>query len=133
MDKIPREICLRCGGAMEPAKRDGIQIGRTGRIFSSLGNLFSGSLDVEIYICSACGKIELYTAVTERAALLQDAPNSKEIYCPNCGTAYFSPLSPCPACGYRLAPGRAREQEEAGSTKARGRPGRKKREPDLQF
>ena len=39
---------------------DQIQLGRTGFFIGTLSNLLSGALDVAIFECPDCGKIEFY-------------------------------------------------------------------------
>jgi len=57
---VPRDRCLRCAGAMYSRGFEQIQLGKTGFLLGSLGNLMSGALEVELYTCQSCGKIELY-------------------------------------------------------------------------
>ena len=52
--------CLRCRSQMQYQGTDQIQLGKTGFLLGSLSNLLSGALDVAIYECPNCGKIELY-------------------------------------------------------------------------
>ena len=60
MSTVSKERCLRCAGAMESRGCEQIQLGKTGFLLGSLGNLLSGALEVEVFTCATCGKIELY-------------------------------------------------------------------------
>ena len=60
MSATPRDKCLRCDGMMFSRGHEQIQLGKTGFLLGSLGNLMSGALEVELYTCQSCGKIELY-------------------------------------------------------------------------
>ncbi len=131
MDPIAKETCLRCGGRMELIKRDSIQLGSTGFLFGNLGNLLSGSLDVDIYACAGCGKIELYTAVPERENVSDAGPT--EITCPRCGTTHNYYDLDCPSCGHRYKPGEFAPQS---AERADEKPAKKKKhrdKPDWEF
>jgi len=44
-----------------------IQLGKTGWFMGSWGNLIAGALEVEVFACGKCGKMEFYcNSVTER-------------------------------------------------------------------
>ncbi|MEA4816255.1 MAG: hypothetical protein VB120_05280 [Lachnospiraceae bacterium] len=53
--------CLRCNSEMKFLGKEDIQLGHVGFLTGTLGNLFSGSLAVEIFLCPACGKIEFFS------------------------------------------------------------------------
>ena len=52
--------CQKCGVKMHFLKREKIQLGQTGFFSGDWGNILAGALEVEIYCCPRCGKIELY-------------------------------------------------------------------------
>ena len=60
MSAVSRERCLRCSGAMYSRGCEQIQLGKQGFFLGSLSNLLSGALEVELFTCRTCGKIELY-------------------------------------------------------------------------
>jgi len=60
MNTVSRERCLRCSGQMESRGAEQIQLGKTGFFLGSWSNLMSGALEVELFTCSYCGKIEFY-------------------------------------------------------------------------
>ena len=53
--------CLRCGHAMDFAGREKLQLGQTGWILGDLPNLIAGAMELEIYFCPQCGKVEFFT------------------------------------------------------------------------
>jgi len=52
--------CLRCGSTMQYKGTEQVQLGQTGFFIGTLSNLLSGALNVAIYECTACGKIEFF-------------------------------------------------------------------------
>ena len=62
METNSRERCIRCLGKMEHIGREEIQLGKAGFFLGSLGHLMSGALEVEVFVCSECAKIEFYRA-----------------------------------------------------------------------
>lgn len=86
--------CLRCGKEVRYVKREKLQLGETGWILGDLSNLLAGAMEVDIYTCSACGKIEFFLA---------GSPNEKELpqrKCPNCGKQHDFDYPKCPFCKY---------------------------------
>ena len=58
--------CLRCHGEMEHLGQESLQLGQYGLLTGHLSNLFSGALEVDIYACRRCGKLEFYRAAAKR-------------------------------------------------------------------
>lgn len=88
--------CLRCEGKMSSIGVEKIQLGQTGLLFGMWNNMLAGSLEVEIFICSKCRKIEFYgnnTAVYEN-----DTPQKR---CPHCGEEHDFDYPKCPFCKYQ--------------------------------
>lgn len=52
--------CLRCGETMKFMRREKIQLGQTGFVFGSLTNLAAGSLEVKLFCCPRCDKLEFF-------------------------------------------------------------------------
>lgn len=86
MEKILN--CLRCGENLKLIGSEKLQLGETGRPFS---NLLAGALEVDLYYCKNCGKLEFYHRKDE---LL---PN---VQCPNCGKNHHKDYPKCPFCKY---------------------------------
>ena len=52
--------CQRCGKEMYLIKTDKLQLGQTGFLLGDWPNLIAGALEVEIYGCQSCGKLEFF-------------------------------------------------------------------------
>lgn len=90
-----RELdCLRCGNLMKYMKSEKIQLGQYGWLLGDISNLMAGSLDVDIYACDACGKLEFYNA--EESKMEED--QIAQIRCPNCGKVHDIDYPRCPIC-----------------------------------
>ena len=72
-----------------------LQFGQTSWIFGDLPNLLAGAMDVAIYNCPKCRKLEFYLADTEEEA---EALPQKQ--CPNCGKQHDFDYPKCPFCKY---------------------------------
>ena len=86
-------LCLRCNKEMKYSGRRKIQLGETGLILGDLPNLIAGSLEVDIYSCIKCGKIEFYHAEYKEKTITQ-------IQCPKCGKMHDFDYPKCPFCRY---------------------------------
>ena len=90
-------LCLRCGTEMRFIMRERLQLGRTGWILGDLPNLLSGALDVDIYCCPGCGKMEFYkTEGTETENDTED--RIAQVKCPECGGIHDMDYPKCPYC-----------------------------------
>lgn len=81
--------CLRCNEVMEYIKSEKIQLGQNSLIFGDLPNYIAGSLEVDVYTCNKCGKIEFFQM--EEDQIMQ-------IECPNCGKVHDMDYPKCPFC-----------------------------------
>lgn len=57
-----RLFCQRCLAPMKLERRTALQQGQRGMMFGSMPNLAESSLEVEIYVCTRCNKLEFYKA-----------------------------------------------------------------------
>lgn len=87
--------CLRCCAPMRYRGVEEIQLGKTGFFLGNLSNLLSGSLDVVIYECPNCGKLEFFLP----AGKTTDA-NTPQRACPECGFTHDFDCYKCPKCGH---------------------------------
>ena len=87
--------CLRCGEPMQLIRREHLQLGETSWLLGSLPNLAAGGLDVEIYVCPSCGKLEFFRADEETESGLP------QVKCPSCGRSHDFDYPKCPFCGHR--------------------------------
>lgn len=85
--------CLRCNVEMRNIGREKLQLGKTGWILGDLPNLIAGAMEVDIYACPECKKLEFFVAEELEAELPQ-----KE--CPKCGKKHDFDYPKCPFCGY---------------------------------
>ncbi|MBR5871601.1 MAG: hypothetical protein IKZ09_11260 [Clostridia bacterium] len=85
--------CLRCGQKMNHIKKQKLQLGQTGWIFGDLPNLLAGAMEVDIYSCPDCGKIEFFLADDHEEGLPQRR-------CPKCGKQHDFEYPRCPFCKY---------------------------------
>lgn len=112
--------CQGCGRSMAFLKLEKIQLGQTGAFLGDWPNILAGALEVEIYCCPKCGKIELYrpeeylaSEPEEPAFDTDDLPPESEqriigvsregipqIRCPACGATHDFDYPRCPKCEF---------------------------------
>lgn len=90
--------CLRCDRPMEFVKREHVQLGKTGFLTGDWGNLLAGALDVAIFTCPECGKLEFFRGEYYDAQEPEQTGIAKTT-CPNCGTQHELDDPKCPRCG----------------------------------
>lgn len=94
MAKMKKDLlCLRCGQKMNHIKTQKLQLGQTGWILGDLPNLLAGSMEVDVYSCSHCGKIEFFSSNEKNVGLPQKQ-------CPKCGKQHDFDYPKCPFCKY---------------------------------
>lgn len=91
--------CLRCGNRMIYSGTHDIQLGRTGWLLGDLPNLMAGSLEVDIYVCKHCNKLEFFN----KSELSEEENETKlpQKQCPKCGKLQDFDYPKCPFCDYR--------------------------------
>ena len=93
--------CLRCGADMDCLGREKIQLGEAGLILGDLPHLFAGALELEIYACPNCGKVEFYRPKLTKGELTgyshKDLPQKK---CPQCSETHDFDYPKCPYCNF---------------------------------
>lgn len=90
--------CLRCHDSMQHLKREKLQLGQTGWVLGDLPNLLSGALEVDIFCCPTCGKIEFFRS---GSYTIESPPNPlPQRSCPVCGMQHDFDFPKCPLCGY---------------------------------
>lgn len=87
--------CLRCGAAMRFSGREKLQLGKTGWVLGDLPNLLAGAMQLDIYACPDCGKVEFFRPEDSSDELPQ-----KE--CPSCGAVIDFDYGRCPRCKYKF-------------------------------
>jgi len=86
-------LCLRCNSKMKFSGTRKLQMGETGWLLGDLPNLMAGALEVDIYSCEKCGKIELYHTEYQENEIAQTV-------CPECGKKHDCDYLKCPFCGF---------------------------------
>ena len=85
--------CLRCDGKMNHIRTENLQFGQTGWILGDLPNLLAGAMEVDIYSCPKCKKVEFFLADATEDGLPQNQ-------CPKCGKMHDFDYPKCPFCKY---------------------------------
>ena len=86
--------CLRCGVPMRHIMTEKLQLGKTGWILGDLPNLVAGALEVHIFSCPQCGKLEFFQA---EDIFDDELPQKK---CPSCVTIHDFDYPRCPVCKF---------------------------------
>ncbi len=89
--------CLRCNTELSSIGIQKLQLGESGVFVGVWSNIFSGALDVEIYICEKCGKMEFYSPYIHE---IEDKIEQQS--CPFCGKPHEIDDVKCPHCKQRL-------------------------------
>lgn len=89
--------CTGCGGNLEFLGERQIQLGQVGFMLGHLSNLMAGALDVELWECPDCGKIEFYRQGSSDVEEEED--HMALTICPNCGAEHELDDPTCPGCG----------------------------------
>jgi hypothetical protein len=92
MENTTKQQCLRCSGIMQTIGIEKIQLGQSGLLTGIWRNIFAGSLEVEIHICSECGKVEFFSTHSS------GDDNLPKRTCPKCGSVHDFDFPKCPIC-----------------------------------
>ena len=90
--------CLRCGHPMRFIRREKLQLGQTGWVLGDLPNLLAGALEMDIYGCEDCGKLEFYAAREEENGDSYVSGRIATRACPACGHTHDVDFPRCPYC-----------------------------------
>ena len=93
--------CVHCESPLRFLRREQFQLGRTGWLLGDLPNLLAGSLEMEIWCCPNCGKLEFYVpgAILEQEWGDSVPGRMTQIRCPVCGVEHDLDDPKCPRCG----------------------------------
>lgn len=86
-------LCLRCNQTMNHIRKEKLQLGKTGWFLGDLPNLVAGAMEVDIYSCPHCKKLEFFLADAKEEGLPQKQ-------CPKCGQFHDFDYPKCPFCKY---------------------------------
>lgn len=92
--------CLRCRTEMRFVGREKFQLGQTGWLLGDLSNLLSGALDLLIYTCPKCGKVEFFRPMEDEEGYSEEVDRIAQIKCPKCGVTHDMDYPKCPNCKY---------------------------------
>ncbi len=81
---------------MIPIGTKKIQLGDAGAWSGEWSHIIEGSLEVDIYVCSQCKKIEFYA--TSKISGHERLSQKK---CPECGNEHDFDYPKCPSCNHR--------------------------------
>jgi len=87
--------CLRCDEEMRFIARENLQLGKTGWVLGDIPNLIAGALNVSIYMCPKCNKLEFFSS--DEYTTDDSIPQK---VCPKCGTKHDFDYPKCPRCKY---------------------------------
>ena len=97
---IPKR-CGNCGHAMEFVKAEQVQLGKTSFLFGDWPNLLAGALNVVIWSCPECGKLDFYWSgpSEEDGEDWEGGDHMAQTTCPACGHVHDLDDPRCPLCG----------------------------------
>ena len=98
MSAVQKVNCLRCDVPMKFVKRENIQLGKTTFLSGDWSNLWAGALDVAIFTCPECGKLELFRGDYYEEQREEEPGGIAKTTCPNCGTQHDLDDPKCPRC-----------------------------------
>ena len=110
--------CLRCGAEMKFGMQQKFQMGQTGFLLGDWPNLLAGALELEVWFCPDCGKVEFFVPGSRNRSVKRQTtaefdfkdtlfnesidsvstdgmPQKK---CPTCGREHDFDFPKCPYC-----------------------------------
>ena len=114
--------CLRCDAAMKFGMQQKFQLGQTSFLLGDWPNLMAGALELEVWFCPKCGKVEFFVpGSTQNLPVKQVEPAQTEEFdyvgsmvnegidavskdgmpqkkCPTCGREHDFDYPRCPYC-----------------------------------
>ena len=110
--------CLRCDAAMKFGMQQKFQQGQTGFLLGDWPNLMAGALELEVWFCPKCGKVEFFVPGSSSRPEKQEEPEEFDFVgsmvnesidsvgmdgmpqkkCPTCGKEHDFDYPKCPYC-----------------------------------
>ena len=114
--------CLRCDARMKFGMQQKFQMGQTSFLLGDWPNLIAGALELEVWFCPKCGKVEFFVpGSTQNLPVKQPEPAQTEEFdyvgsmvnegidavskdgmpqkkCPTCGREHDFDFPKCPYC-----------------------------------
>lgn len=94
--------CTACGSGLRFFSREKFQLGQTGWLLGSLSNLLAGAMEIAVWTCPNCGKVELYWPEGQALPDKAEENHIAQIKCPFCGQDHDLDDVWCPHCDRRL-------------------------------
>ena len=101
MSGLVEKRCGNCGHGMEYVKTEHMQLGKTSFLWGDWPNLLAGALNVEIWSCPNCRKLDFYWSGEDGGDIADwDGGNRMaQAACPACGLIHDLDDPRCPRCG----------------------------------
>lgn len=93
MNRDELKKCLRCDEDMILLEKTCIQLGESTMLTGSWAAY--GGLEVEIYKCNKCLKLEFFS-------IAEESSDPLKVKCNQCGREYYSYYQSCPKCTMKL-------------------------------
>ena len=110
--------CLRCSGMMQFGMREKFQMGQHSAFFGDWPHLLAGSLELEVWFCPKCGKVEFFVPGSGQEPMKLQEPEEFDFVgsmvsegidsvseegmpqkkCPTCGKEHDFDYPKCPYC-----------------------------------
>ena len=113
--------CLRCDAAMKFGMQQKFQLGQTSFLLGDWPNLMAGALELEVWFCPKCGKVEFFVpgssdrpehheeparsgefdfveSVVSEGIDAVSADGMPQKKCPTCGKEHDFDFPKCPYC-----------------------------------
>ena len=93
--------CGNCRSEMKFIRREDIQLGKASMLIGMWPNIWAGALDVELWGCPNCRKLDFYWGDPSEASKegWEDEDHIAQTVCPSCGTEHDLDDPKCPRCG----------------------------------
>ena len=101
MSEATEKRCGNCGHDMEYVKTEHMQLGKYSGIFGNWPNWIAGALNVEIWSCPNCRKLDFYWSgpSEDDFEYQEDGNHMARTTCPACGHVHDLDDPKCPLCG----------------------------------
>jgi len=116
-----KKKCLRCDAPMKFGMQQKFQLGQTGWLLGDWPNILAGALELEVWFCPKCGKVEFFVPGSTGVSVKQEEPQQSGEFdfvgsmvsegidaisaegmpqkkCPTCGREHDFDYPKCPYC-----------------------------------
>ena len=101
MSEAIEKRCGNCGHGMSFIRRENIQLGKASSWVGMWPNILAGALDVELWGCPNCRKLDFYWSGSDEEAPedWDGGDHMAQTTCPACGHVHDLDDPKCPCCG----------------------------------